>query len=328
MGRLGRMLAGALLLLVLVWALRAGTDAWTRRSYAGEQAVHAAMSVDTLALLESTLRESSGLALSGAHPGVYWTHNDSGDGPRIYAFDGSGQVLRTFEVAGADARDWEDMDAGPCPSGTDAPAEPDAPATCLYVGDIGDNARARDVLTVYVVEEPDPRTAPDTVPQVGRLRFRYPDEPHDAELLAVHPGGALVVVTKGRTGSIVVFGLSAGQVTDALAADTIVTLPDGRPFPVEPNWDLERTVTGGAFRPDGAVLAVRTYTEIFFLPWPPAASGATVAARCWLGRADRVGEALAWEDPTTLLLASEASRNGPGTLLRVLCAEVGGAARP
>ena len=30
------------------------------------------------------LRESSGLGISRTRPGVFWTHNDSGDRPRLY----------------------------------------------------------------------------------------------------------------------------------------------------------------------------------------------------------------------------------------------------
>ena len=31
--------------------------------------------------------ESSGVVVSRIHPGVLWTHNDSGDGPYLYATD-------------------------------------------------------------------------------------------------------------------------------------------------------------------------------------------------------------------------------------------------
>ena len=33
------------------------------------------------------ITESSGLAASRLHPGIYWTHNDSDDGPYLYAVD-------------------------------------------------------------------------------------------------------------------------------------------------------------------------------------------------------------------------------------------------
>ncbi|MGW7328033.1 kinase, partial [Streptomyces sp. NPDC054840] len=46
--------------------------------------------------------ESSGLAASRAHPGVYWTHNDSDDGPYVYAVDAAtGRTVATVRAVGA-----------------------------------------------------------------------------------------------------------------------------------------------------------------------------------------------------------------------------------
>ena len=97
--------------------------------------------------LPPILAESSGLAVSRTQPGVYWSHNDSGDGPNLYAIDASGRLLATFQIGGAEARDWEDMASGPC-IGDLAPAGAAAPPVCLYLADIGDNDRVRQWLTV------------------------------------------------------------------------------------------------------------------------------------------------------------------------------------
>ena len=288
---------------------------WAWRAFAGRDAALRPTHVDTLGTLDPVMRESSGLASSRERSGVYWTHNDSGDGPRVYAFDSSGAPLRTFEVADAQAVDWEDMDAGPCPL-----VGPRGPyPRCLYLADFGDNNRARDTLTVYVVAEPDLQASPDTLPLLGRLRFRYPDEPHDAELLAVSPGGDLVVVTKGRTRSVLLFTLPAPDLRAALAADRAVTLAPGRTLPIVPDGRIGRMVTGGSFRADGRELAVRTYTEVYFVPWPLGPPGGEVSRRCVLGRLDGGGEALAYLTPDTLLLTSEAVGMDPGILTRVVC---------
>lgn len=314
--------------------------AWN--AYAEQNRQWAAVTADTLAVMDLRMRESSGLAVSRRADGVLWTHNDSGDGPVIYAFGSDGRVLRAVEVDGAEARDWEDMDAGPCPGAAEAAtneaarradgADPvDAaeatdrgviaaiPSRCLYLADTGDNGRGRDVLTVYVVDEPDPASPATEIPLRARLRFSYPDERHDAEMLAVHPDGTLVVVTKGRTGSIDLFTLDAASVAEAVAADRVVTLPAGRRLPIVPDWDLERVVTGGSFSPDGSTLAVRTYTEIFFLPWPLRAAGDEVGSRCFVGRLQVGGESLAYADDSVILLTSEEVRGAPGILLRVRC---------
>src|SRR5215211_4514749 len=99
---------------------------------------------------DKSVSESSGLVASRSTPGAYWTHNDSGDGPFIYAFDTRGDSLGIFRVAGAQARDWEDMAAGP---------GPERGKSYLYIGDIGDNNSARAEVVVYRVAEPALNTA-------------------------------------------------------------------------------------------------------------------------------------------------------------------------
>jgi len=63
-----------------------------------------------LAKLEHpAINESSGLAAGRINPDVFWTHNDSGGGPRLFAFDKQGRSVADLTVPGARARDWEDM---------------------------------------------------------------------------------------------------------------------------------------------------------------------------------------------------------------------------
>src|SRR4026209_2890410 len=88
---------------------------------------------------DKSVNESSGLVASRTTPGMYWTHNDSGDGPFIYAFDTAGDTRGIFRVTGAQALDWEDIAAGPGPQ---------ANKSYLYIGDIGDNNDARDEVIV------------------------------------------------------------------------------------------------------------------------------------------------------------------------------------
>src|SRR3954465_2999932 len=96
------------------------------------------MLATALFLLQATFQsprliESSGVAVSHAHPGVLWTHNDSGDGPYLYATDLQGTGRGALLVPGAQAIDWEDMALGPCPV-----AFARHP-TCVYLADTGDN---------------------------------------------------------------------------------------------------------------------------------------------------------------------------------------------
>src|SRR5687767_3394126 len=77
------------------------------------------------------ITESSGLAASRCQPNVLWTHNDSGDGPYIYAIDPSGANLGTFKVPNAENEDWEDI-AG----------FKDTDGRCyLFIGEIGNTEK-------------------------------------------------------------------------------------------------------------------------------------------------------------------------------------------
>ncbi|MDT5294667.1 MAG: hypothetical protein QOJ76_1547, partial [Acidobacteriota bacterium] len=138
--------------------------------------------VATQAVLLATLEdrridESSGIVASRRNPGLFWTHNDSGDGPFVYAFDRAGRSRGTWRVEGASARDWEDIAAGPGPE-TGRPY--------LYAGDIGDNEGRRDYVVVYRFPEPEikPEDAgatgdrPRSTEPADALRLKYPDGPH------------------------------------------------------------------------------------------------------------------------------------------------------
>lgn len=110
----------------------------------------------------SSISESSGLVASRVHAGVFWTHNDSGDSPRLFAIDAWGRSKGEFLVEGAQHFDWEDIAADD--SGH------------LYIGDFGNNLSDRRDLTVYRVPEPDPNASDRSVHVDRILRFRYADQ--------------------------------------------------------------------------------------------------------------------------------------------------------
>jgi hypothetical protein len=146
------------------------------------------------------LTEASGLAVSLKKPGVLWAHNDSGDGPFIYAMKLDGDYLGVVKLDGATAVDWEDMAAGPC--GDDE---------CLYIGDIGDNDANRTDCGVYRIVEPviDPETpfGELTLTDWEFFPFSYPGGPRDSEALAVHPDGTVYIFTKFPLGSSEMYAL-------------------------------------------------------------------------------------------------------------------------
>jgi hypothetical protein len=139
--------------------------------------------------------ELSGLATSRTTAGVVWTHNDSGDGPRLFAVAGDGASLGIATLTGASATDWEDLATAPC-----------GDHQCLYVGDHGDNDLERDEIRIYEVDEP--AIAAAMTPTFREFEIRYPDGEHNAEALFVDPrDGASYVITKQDTNPSRVFRL-------------------------------------------------------------------------------------------------------------------------
>lgn len=256
--------------------------------------------------------ESSGVAVSRAHHGVLWTHNDSGDGPYVYATDSAGADRGALRVPGADAVDWEDMTLGPCPT---------RPGDCLYFADTGDNGERRESVTVYAVPEPEPPvSAADTqrtTAAPATLRLRYPDGPHDVEAVFVSfRDTALYFVSKGRSGAIRLYRASRSGWNSGTAAVAELM----QQLPITPDQNQGRWVTSAAMRPDGLLVAVRTYTEIYF--FTPTASGRLISANrpvCGLGRVEVQGEALDFLSDTDLVLTSERARTPRGTIHIVRC---------
>jgi hypothetical protein len=140
--------------------------------------------------------EASGLALGRGRAGILWTHNDSGNAPDLFAVgvDGGdrGRIRLPFRT-----RDWEDISAAPCPRA----GNQDEPGNCLYIGDIGDNDRARRSVQVYVLPELTPGTAVTGSGRPSAFSVTYPDGAHNAEAMFV-AGGHLFIVTKDRVGVV------------------------------------------------------------------------------------------------------------------------------
>ncbi|HEX3279648.1 MAG TPA: hypothetical protein VHR36_00335 [Pyrinomonadaceae bacterium] len=206
-----------------------------------------------LARLEDpAVKESSGIVASRTSPGLYWTHNDSGDGPNLYALDEQGASHGTWRVRGASARDWEDIAAGPGPQ---------SGVSYLYIGDIGDNEGKRDEVIIYRVKEPTIRSEdasstklkPLVTEDAEVIHLRYPDGAHDAESLLVHPvTGDLYIISKIPFANPTVYKARAPLNTNG-------------PTTLERIGELDipsvfgGLITGGDISPDGLRVALCDY---------------------------------------------------------------------
>jgi hypothetical protein len=288
--------------LALIMLVMLGACTGTRAPDAADPPAQAAVA-RRIVQLGNWLHETSGLAVSRRHPGILWTHNDSGGDPVIFATDTLGADRGRFALAGAENRDWEDLALGPCPQGD-----------CLYVADTGDNPERRPTVTLYRVAEPDP-ARPGEIQNAERLEFRYPDQPRDVEAIFVAPDTSVHLISKGTRSEIVHYRLpaSAWRAGQQATAERLPmpTLPQAR----------RRLVTGATIGLDGAVLLL-TYRDLWRLALAP--DGALVSLDpplpCDLGRALPQAEAVTWfgEDGAALL-SSEAAEGQQAQLMLVRC---------
>ncbi len=295
------------------------------------------------------LTESSGIVPSTVREGVFWTFEDSGNEPALYAMDSTGRDLGTVRVANAVNEDWEAIAGGPCGDGR-----------CLYIGDVGDNLELRRSRVIYRVREPwaDAGPAPDDSTVAARdslhatvtsdsphapaatdslhapaaaqatahaaglrasgsvtaevLRFTYEDRPHDVEAMVVSNDGAVHLITKGRRGGVLVFRVAPEAWSSGLG---VAVRTDSLRITTPTGRDR---ITDAALAPDGR-LAVRSYRTLYIFRMDPL-SGKLVSPSpelaCDLGSAgEPQGEGITWLSSGAWLLTSE-QRGAPITVVR------------
>lgn len=211
------------------------------------------------AITSADLREASGLAASRAHPGVLWSHNDSGDTARVFAIRDDGTLLAIFPMVGATARDFEDISMGPW-AGLDGDA--------VFVADTGDNGNSRSSVAIHVLAEPDPAASgtPVSVPVLATVTLAYPGGPVDCEAFFVDPvNGDFYLVAKEVTdeGTSRLFRKAAPHVSSTvpILLEEVARVPAILP-------------TGADISSDGSLLVIRTYFGGVLFRRPP---GSTVA---------------------------------------------------
>jgi len=183
---------------------------------------------------DSQVHESSGLTYSTYKRPTLWTHNDSGDGPRIFAISRKGVTRSVLQIENASANDWEDIASGP--------------RHTLWIGDIGDNGRRRGQITVYRIKEP--KNLERSSVRATRFDLEYPDGAHDAEGMMVHPRTGRVFVISKAKGNAGIYRapkvLRAGKVNQL---KRVGSAPD--------------IVTAAGFSPNGKRFVLGTYTAAY-----------------------------------------------------------------
>ena len=246
--------------------------------------------------------EASGVAASRRTNGVVWVLNDSGE-PVVTALNADGSVVGRVRLDGAELVDWEDIAAAPC-----------GDRSCLYVGDIGDNKRSRDRITVYRAIEPapgDPSAAADA------FQGTYPDGPHDAEAMFVTRDGSIYVITKGEAGPVALYRFPrdprSGAVSPLERIGGVVAAQVER----------DERPTGAAASPDGRWVAVRTTSRIAFYRTEDLTAGRWNEAFRFDLRSlgEKQGEGIAFGANGVIYVAGEeGAKSRGGTFARLTCA--------
>jgi hypothetical protein len=210
-------------------------------------------------IASTAVAESSGLARSGHPLPRFWTVNDSGNEPVLYALGLDGELQAALPVAGAINLDWEDLAA------FHLEAQP-----WLLIADTGDNRALRPHVSLYLVAEPAVLEGLESLPLHRTLRLRYPDGPRDVEAVAVDAAAGQVYLLSKRDPLPRLYRLplvTAGPAetiheAEALGEIQIPRARSGTPWERNGyNW-----VTALDFDPAGRRAGVMTLSHLYLYP--------------------------------------------------------------
>lgn len=240
--------------------------------------------VPACTITDPALGELSGLAADAEH---WYAVNDGGTSVEVFVLGKDCAVQDTI-TGPTDPYDVEDLARGA--DGT------------FWLSDTGDNDKDRDTVALISL-------TPGGESAVHRLT--YPDGAHDTEALLLDSNGVPYLVTKSTTGVAGLFRpvgpLASPGPTALELVDTITLTSTDTPGGPVPGIVGSVTVTGAATSHDGAVVALRTYTDAYLYP----VTGGDLAAAL-TGEPVRVplpdeaqGEAIAFQPDGSLISGSE-----------------------
>ncbi|MGY6743367.1 MAG: hypothetical protein ACXIUQ_11580 [Cecembia sp.] len=186
--------------------------------------------------------EASGLVFSQKHPGLLYTHNDSGGDPVVFMIDTMGRHVGEIKLLGVENRDWEDIAIGP---------GPEKGRSYIYVGEIGDNNAKYDQIKLFRFPEPSVLEKElEVKPEI--LILNYPDGPRDAETLMVDPITEDIFILSKRDSVNILYR----------APQTAFSQEE---YVLEKVMDLPFTMSvAGDISADGSKIIIKNYFMVFY----------------------------------------------------------------
>lgn len=217
-------------------------------------------------ITDPAVSEVSGLAVSTSNHDILWAINDSGHPPTLYALASSGRMMGQFNVTGADNIDWEAIALFNVND-----------TSYLMIADVGDNNGRYGYRTLYIVKEPIIKTATDSSLKLqGKITFQYEDGPRDCEAVAVDVNSRRILLLSKRDKPPCLYALPLNfppvlprqalpeKVQTAHRIALLTTLPPLTKKDLRYKYgQYAACPTDMTLSPDGALLTILTYTNIY-----------------------------------------------------------------
>lgn len=195
------------------------------------------------------LIESSGLTESTAHPGVFWSHNDTEAPTFLFALTRTGSHIGAYELQGARVIDLEAIAAGP--------------PGFLYLADTGTNGMVRSHSAIHRVIEPDLEESwgPARVERTWFIRF--PGQREDCEGFFVWNDYGYLIGKYPVDGRVPLYRFALADDSESILLEQVSSI------------SVEGNVSDLTISADGARLGLVTSQRIInlFIGGDPASAG-------------------------------------------------------
>lgn len=188
--------------------------------------------------------EASGIADGFVRPNALWVIQDSQQPTELHLLDHQGKHLKKVFIKNVTNRDWEELTVA---------TGPVSGKNYIYIAETGDNDQQYTDYAIYRMEEPLYTT--DTITQVDKIAFKYPDGSHDAEAMFVDIATKDIYIITKRDAKSKIYRLSYPQ---SLSAMNTATYVGEFPF---------TGVVAASLHPTRQELLVKTYTNIYYFKY-------------------------------------------------------------